>query len=332
MTFLVSGTKAAGRWMAATVRERASVVGNLQQVVSEGDAGHVVEGFVVDGHAGQGARADHLQKLLKGDGTGNGEHGGARGHDFADDFVAEFDGGADQLAITFLDDAFFLAGLDEGLDGFGRGGIAMDAGGGFGQRGDGQQELHEQGDGKDEPQQQQQEPAPADDPRAAGAGEEDVREEAIEQDDDEDDAEDDLGDLLPASAVADAGALEKEHAEDQRQAGQGEIHEDGRGELDAVALHAKARFDALLPEVDVFLELAGQELAHLGIEAIDVGREGEHDQQQGDGDGRDDAHGLRLLCAFFRAGFVLRSMRPVARPKRRRRAASSRAMRPVSVS
>jgi len=51
-----------------------------------------------------------------------------------------------QFAIAFLDDAFFLAGLDQRLHGLGRSRISMRAGRPFRKRRDGQQELHEQGE------------------------------------------------------------------------------------------------------------------------------------------------------------------------------------------
>ena len=53
------------------------LVGDLQQVVGEGDAGNVVERAGVDGNAGEVVFAQQLEKLLEGDGSGNGEDSGA---------------------------------------------------------------------------------------------------------------------------------------------------------------------------------------------------------------------------------------------------------------
>ena len=41
-------------------------------------------------------------------------------HGFANRLAAEFDYRLDQLAIAFLDDAFFLSRFNQGVDGFGR--------------------------------------------------------------------------------------------------------------------------------------------------------------------------------------------------------------------
>ena len=46
------------------------------------------------------------------------------------------------------------------------------------------------------------------------------------------------------------------------------------------AAEAEAGLDDLLPGVDVVLVLAGEELAHLGVDAVDVGGQREDDQQQ----------------------------------------------------
>ena len=123
-TFLVSGTKAAGRWICATVRVFRLDVEDFEQVVSEGDAGDVVERAVVDGDAGEGVFVDLGGELAEGEGAGDGEDLGARGHDFEDDLVAELDGGADELAVGLFEDALFFAGFEESVHGFG--GMVLD--------------------------------------------------------------------------------------------------------------------------------------------------------------------------------------------------------------
>ena len=56
------------------------------------------------------------------------------------------------------------------------------------------------------------------------------------------------------------------------------------GERSSLAAHMQPRFDVLLVGVDVLLELARQELAHLGVQAIHVGdqRQQRHQDQQQD--------------------------------------------------
>ena len=76
----------------------------------------------------------------EGEAAGDGEDLGARGHDFEDDLVAEFDGGADEFAVGFFEDAFFFAGFEERVHGFG-GVVFFGAVFGFGEGGDGEEEL-----------------------------------------------------------------------------------------------------------------------------------------------------------------------------------------------
>ncbi len=83
--------------------------------------------------------------------------------------------------------------------------------------------------GKDQPQQQPQQPAPANNPRALGSGEEGKGQQPIEQDDDKDDAEDNLGNLRGAGLVAGVASVEEQHPEDQGQEGQRQVHQDRRG-------------------------------------------------------------------------------------------------------
>ena len=88
--------------------------------------------------------------MLEGCGLGNGEDLGARSHDLADQLVAELDGGADEVAVALLQNAFFLAGLDEGFDI--DGGFVFEAAGALGQRRDGEEETDEDGDRRDQPE------------------------------------------------------------------------------------------------------------------------------------------------------------------------------------
>ena len=80
--------------------------------------------------------------------------------------------------------------------------------------------------------------------------------------------------------------------------GEGELAEDGGGEGDGFAAEAETGFDDLLPGVDVVLVLAGEELAHLEVDAVDVGGEGEdrEEKEEGDGVGVGGGHLLPRLC------------------------------------
>ena len=68
-------------------------------------------------------------------------------------------------------------------------------------------------------------------------------------------------------------------AEEQCQGRDSELTQDGGGEGDGFATEVKEGLDDLLPGVDVVLILAGKELAHLGVDAVDVSDEGEYGQQ-----------------------------------------------------
>ena len=89
-------------------------VKDLQEVVGEGDAGDVIELAGVDGHAGVDVRFECGGEALERHGAFDGVDLGARGHDFADDLIAELNDGADEFAVGFFEDAFFFAGFKEG--------------------------------------------------------------------------------------------------------------------------------------------------------------------------------------------------------------------------
>ena len=84
--------------------------------------------------------------------------------------------------------------------------------------------------------------------------------------------------------------------------GEGELAEDGGGERDGLAAEAEAGLDDLLPGVDVVLVLAGEELAHLGVDAVDVGGEGEDGEQDVRARVRRRPHARRLLAWLIFGG------------------------------
>ena len=256
--------------------------------MGEGDAGDVVERAGVDGDAGEGVLVDLGGELAEGEVAGDGEDLGARGHDFEDDLVAELDGGADEFAVGLFEDAFFFAGFEEGVHGFG-GVVVVGCVFGLGERGDGEEELQQHGDGKDEIEERLQDGQDAGDPEAAGAGEEELGEEAVEDEDEENEFEGGADDCSGAGSVGERGdeggvGVEAEAGEES-ESDEGELAEDGGGEGDGFAAEAEAGLDDLFPGVDVVLVLAGEELAHLEVDAIDVGGEGEDGEEDEEGEG-----------------------------------------------
>ena len=91
---------------------------------------------------------------------------------------------------------------------------------------------------------------------------------------------------MPALDQADTGAEgecgEEAQAEEDAEGGDGELAEERGGEGDGFAAETEAGFDDLLPGVDVVLVLAGEELAHLGVDAVDVGDEREDGEEDGE--------------------------------------------------
>jgi hypothetical protein len=69
-----------------------------------------------------------------------------------------------------------------------------------------------------------------------------------------------------------------------------------------------------LPGVDVVLVLAGEELAHLGVDAVDVGGQGEDGEKNEEGEEVGGAHGRAFFLAVVRFAFcVVRSPLTVVR-------------------
>src|SRR5271168_279996 len=169
-------------------------VENFEEIVGEGDAGDVIERAVVDRDARECVLVDGCSELLQGEGAGDGEDLGTRGHDLEDDFVAELYGGTDQLAVGLFEYALLFAGFQERVHGF-RGVIFFGGVFGFGECGDGEEKAKEQRDGKDEIEEGLEDGGDAPDPEAAGAGEEELREKAVEDQDEEDELEDRAEDL-----------------------------------------------------------------------------------------------------------------------------------------
>ena len=160
----------------------------------------------------------------------------------------------------------------------------------------------------------------AQDPEAAGAGEEDLGDEAVEEEDEENELADGGGELAPEGAAAEEDGGGEAQAEDEGDGGDGELAEDGGGLRDGLAAETDAGFDALLPGVDVVLILAGEELAHLRVDAVDIGGDGEDAEEEGEDEEGDGAH-------FVRTGFAL-SIRDVGRRSCLRRDCSRAAIWP----
>lgn len=287
-TFLVSGTKAAGRWDLGDDAGASFGVKDLEEVVGEGDAGDVVERGGVDRDAGESALVKLRGELAEAQGPGDGEDLGARGHDLEDDLVAKLDGGTDEFAVGLFEDALFFAGFEERVHGFG-GMVLFGLVFGLCQCGDGEEELQQHCYGEDEVEEGLEDGQDPGDPEAASAGEEQLRQEAIEDEDEDNEfagRADDLACARRAGERGDEGGVGVEaEARKQGKRDQGELAEDRGREGDGLAAEAETRFDDLFPGVDVVLVFAGEEFAHLEVDAVDVGGEGEDEQEEEECDG-----------------------------------------------
>ena len=108
-------------------------------------------------------------------------------------------------------------------------------------------------------------------PLAAGAGEEDEGQEAVEQDDDQDQAQGGLQDFLGAPGLV----MEEGKANQQGDGRHDQGHKDGHGQRGAGAADLQPRLDQLLETINIVLEFAREEFADLGVEPVDVGDEGQ---------------------------------------------------------
>ena len=129
-----------------------------------------------------------------------------------------------------------------------------------------------------------------------------------------------IADLGPGGSGTGGKCCDEAQAEDHAEGGDGELAEDGRGECHRFAAEAKAGLNDLFPCVDVVLVFAGEELAHLGVDAVDVGYEREDGEED---DERDGLNGRHARTRFMRVGCSARSMRPLGRLNSRRSSAST---------
>jgi hypothetical protein len=265
---------------------------------------------------------------------GNGEDSGTRRHDFADQLVAEFDGGADQVNVALFQDALFFAGFKQRLD--------IDGGFFFGLAGFSASEATEKkkrtktvmGVMSHSSRRMGQTMRRTQRPFRR-AIEEQRGNELIAEDHDQHHAEEGLGDFRIGGAGKIRRAVEEHGAEFESDDAERELLQDRRADGGVFAREAELGLDELFPGVEIFFDLAGEDFAELGVDAADVGGQrfdGGEEKHHDDGEG---AHGRLALGRLpglksetggtrsFSA--AARSMRPwgnlsLARSRRSRRA------------
>src|SRR6266567_560168 len=173
----------------------------------------------------------------------------------------------DEVAIALFENAFVLPGLDEGIHGLGRmfgllAGIL-----GAGERDDGLKESEHQRDRHDQVDQDANDRREPEKPLATGARKQQVRNEAIK---DQDVENDDEGNGKKFSLLP-IGIHVQAPRDEQGEGRSRDLFEYGHRKCGTPMADAEPRFDLLLEDLDVFLELAREELATLGIQARGVG-------------------------------------------------------------
>ncbi len=123
-----------------------------------------------------------------------------------------------------------------------------------------------------EPEQQTDGPDQPPHPAAAGAVEEQRGQKLVAEDHHQHHGENGLRDLGIGGPGQMRSAIEEHRAEFQRDDAQGQLLQHRRADGRVLAAQAQLRLDQLLPGVQVFLFLAGENLAELGVDAADVAR------------------------------------------------------------
>ncbi len=143
---------------------------------------------------------------------------------------------------------------------------------GLGEGGDREQQAEQQGDRQDEVE-ERRERGGGGGPEAAGAGEEELRDEAVEKKERRGRVSAaERATWRPARGDGRRVGVEAE-AEEQREGGERELAEDEAERATDSRPRRRRGSTELLPGIDVVLVLAGEELAHLGVDAVDVGGE-----------------------------------------------------------
>ena len=241
-------------------------VRHLQHVLGEDDAHDVMDGAFENRHPGKRLGAQQFDELLDRGVGRNGHDFRPRLHGLADSLLAELHHRLDQVAIAFIQDAFFLAGFDERIHRF-RLGFRSFVRMLLGQRRDRLQEPQHQGDRQRDVDQYSQQHRAAHQPFAPRPRKENKRQKAVEQDDDEDQAERGLKNLVDAPAAF----TEHREAHQQGDGSGNDLRQHRHGERGARPAHSQPGLDSLLEGGNVVLELARKKSSNLGVHAIRVG-------------------------------------------------------------
>ena len=93
--------------------------------------------------------------------------------------------------------------------------------------------------------------------------------------------------------------VEEDGAECKRDDAESQLLQDGCAEGGVLAAQAELRLDQFFPRIEIFLHLAGKDLAELGIDAADVGGQSLDRGQQNQREDDERCHGRRAFAAGF---------------------------------
>src|SRR5271165_5933153 len=253
-------------------------IGNLQQVLGIHNALDVIDISFAHRYARIGMFLHQFGKF--GDCHGGWHSDDLRSwrHDFADGFVAELDYRLDQVSIALLQNAFLLTSLNQCVNGF-RWMLRLFAWVLLRKRRNGKCKAKNQRGRQRKINQHPQHRHPMPQPLAPGADEKHIGQQPIENHDYEDDA-----DCRLHQVEHDPALLHEQHIPDEHtDARHADLRQHCHGKRGPLAAGVKPRLNIVLVSIDVFLKLARQELAHLGMQAVNVRDQRQNrkqDQQQ----------------------------------------------------
>ena len=216
---------------------------------------------------------------------GNSEDLRPRRHHFAHQLVAELDSGTHQVAIALFENAFFFAGLKQRLD-VGRG-LHLPATGFSASEATEKKKRMMAVMGVMSQSSRRMGHTSRAAQRPLRVCEEQRRQKLVAEDDHQHDHQHSLRDLRVGRPCDVRGAIKKHRANGQCEDAKRKLLQHGGAERGMFARKADQRLDLFFPLVEIVLHLARQDLAELGVDAADVGREGvdwRRNHQEYDGD------------------------------------------------
>src|SRR5271166_1465891 len=240
-------------------------IGYLQQVLGINDALDVIDIAFVHGNARVRMFPHQIGKFGDGHAGWRGDDLGTRRHYLTHRLVAKLDHRLNEIAVALLQDSFFLTRFDQRVNRFRRM-LRLLVGVFLGERCDRKRKTENQRNRQRQIDEPAQHGNPVPQPLAPGAHEKYIGQQAIEDHDDEAQADRRLHQVKHDPELFHEHHIADKHAD----AGHADLRQHRHRQRRPLPAHVEARLDLLLVSVDVFLKLARQKLAHLGVQAVNV--------------------------------------------------------------